>query len=88
MDVIGIDMGNIVCSQMDLVNTLLFRKKLTGYDLIIQHQIGRNDVTLFADFPYIKGNADAEKLSCFSILPLKKYLMYVVCLLYSCNLYS
>ena len=72
MDVIGIDMGNIVCSQMDLVNTLLFRKKLTGYDLIIQHQIGRNDVTLFADFPYIKGNADAENIILFLNFAIKK----------------
>lgn len=88
MSVIGVDMGNIVCSQMDFVNTLLFRKKFTGDDFIIQNQISRNDVTLFADFPYIKGNADTEKIILFSILPLKKYLMYVVCLLYSCNLYS
>lgn len=72
MSIVDVDMGNIICRQMDLVNALFFRKKFTGDDFIIQNQISRNDVTLFADFPYIKGNADTEKIILFFYFAVKK----------------
>ena len=52
--------------------TFLLRYKLTFNNLVVKNQFGIDYVALFADFPYIKGNADGVKVVRFFDFAIKK----------------
>ena len=59
---VNVDVGDIILAQMDLVVSLDLGEQFAFDDLVIQHKVSLNNISLLAHLPDIKGNADAVEI--------------------------